>query len=200
METLSFKTAFKYPFNRPIGMLNILWVLVPIFGWFALGGYGVVIIRGFLRGEFKELPLFDFTPHMKLGFDLFVKYLPFVIAYAIVVGVLDRMDSAIVSFAIFLVQVFILPIMVVHYINKGTVASSFEFRVARAVFDNLGDYLIALFKTILLSLVFVVMYVVLVGFPANAFTNNIFLTDFYRRNVKEGEDDMVVVPIVEEKA
>ena len=60
MAIIDFKTAFYYPFNRPIGLLNILWVLLPIIGWFALFGYTIVIIKHFIKGDFKELPEFGF--------------------------------------------------------------------------------------------------------------------------------------------
>ena len=127
MKNLTFGEAFKYPFNRWKGMLNILWVLLPIFGWFALGGYGVIL-------------------------------------------------SLVVS-------LFVLPIVMVHFMVKQTVQSSFDFQVSKAVFNNLGDYVFVLVKTIGLSIVFVLLMIVLVGIPGNAFTKHIFLADFYRRNV-----------------
>jgi hypothetical protein len=42
----------------------------------------------------------------------------------------------------------------------------------------------AILKSILLSLIFLVMIIILVGIPAGTFTKNIFLADFYRRRVK----------------
>ncbi len=41
MEAIDFESAFRYPFNRAVRLLNILWVFVPIIGWFALFGYGI---------------------------------------------------------------------------------------------------------------------------------------------------------------
>ena len=38
---ITFEKAFKFPFNRPEGLLNILWVLLPIIGWLALFGYNM---------------------------------------------------------------------------------------------------------------------------------------------------------------
>jgi len=40
-RVLSFGDAFSYSFNRWKGLLNALWIFLPIFGWFALGGYSV---------------------------------------------------------------------------------------------------------------------------------------------------------------
>ncbi|MFH0857893.1 MAG: hypothetical protein V1848_04055, partial [Candidatus Magasanikbacteria bacterium] len=59
-QPLDFKVGFKYPFNRAKGMLNIFWIFLPIVGWFALGGYTVRIVQGFIRGEYKELPTMKF--------------------------------------------------------------------------------------------------------------------------------------------
>ena len=68
MTKLDFKTAFKYPFNRAKGMLNILWMFLPIIGWFALGAYSIIIVKEFSKGEFKQLPIFNFGSDLKLGF------------------------------------------------------------------------------------------------------------------------------------
>ena len=50
---LSFGDAFKYPFNKWTRMFNILWFLLPIFGWLALGGYGIRIMQEFVKGNYK---------------------------------------------------------------------------------------------------------------------------------------------------
>ena len=81
MGKLDFKTAFKYSFNRAKGMWNILWMLLPVVGWFALGGYSVRIVQEFSQGKFKQLPIFEFRNDMKLGFFMFIKAIPFVVVY-----------------------------------------------------------------------------------------------------------------------
>ena len=58
MDALDFKTAFMYPFHRAVWLLNILWVFLPIFGWFALMGYGVRLMQDFTKGSFEALPEF----------------------------------------------------------------------------------------------------------------------------------------------
>ncbi len=80
-EELDFKTAFGYPFRRATGLLNILWVLLPIIGWFALGGCGIRIVKHFIKGDFNELPLFNFSEDLSLGFFMFIKAIPFAIVY-----------------------------------------------------------------------------------------------------------------------
>ncbi len=75
-------------------------------------------------------------------------------------------------------------ITLVHFFNKETVGSLFKLDIVAPVFTNLGDYIVALLKTIGLSIVFMILSIVLVGIPANQFTKNIFLADFYRRKIK----------------
>ncbi len=190
MKTLDFKTAFKYPFNRATGMWNILWVLVPIFGWFALGGYGVRIVQEFSKGHFKELPTMKFGDDLVLGFMMFLKALPFMLVYGIFLGVLSEtismlnMPEWLVAVADVVIGIFALPVLAINFFNKETVGSFFEFRVVKPVFEHFCDYIMAMLKSILLGIIFMLMWIVLVGLPAGAFTKNIFLADFYRRRVK----------------
>jgi hypothetical protein len=71
----------------------------------------------------------------------------------------------------------------INFSNKETIESFFEFKILKQVFDNLGEYIIAMLKNILLGIVFLIMWVILVGIPAGSFTQNMFLADFYRRKV-----------------
>jgi hypothetical protein len=190
METLDFKTvldfkiAFKYPFNRAKGMWNILWMLLPIIGWFALMGYGIRIVKEFIKGEFKQLPVFNFSSDLELGFMMFVKAIPFMIAYMMILGILGKIDSRMAGLANFFLGLFVAPILAINFFNKETVGSFFEFRILKSVFNNLGDYIVAILKSIALAIIFFIMWIVLVGIPAGIFTKNIFLADFYRRWVK----------------
>ena len=183
-NALDFKTAFKYPFNRAKGMFNILWILLPIIGWFALGGYVVRIIKEFSQGKFKNLPTMKFGDDLKLGFFMFLKAIPFWLAVTIPLGILAAINPTIEAIIETLLALIIFPILVINFMNKQTVASFFEFRTLKPVLDNFGDYFKALLKEISLAIIFVLMWVVLVGFPAGVFTKNIFLADFYRRKVK----------------
>ncbi len=185
MGKLDFKTAFKYPFNRMKGLLNILWILLPIFGWFALGGYGVRIIQEFSKGKFKKLPVLKFGSDMKLGFFMFLKSIPFVLAYIVILIFAERVGGPwTAGLTRILVELFVIPILTINFVNKMTVGSFFEFGILKSVFNNLGDYIITILKSILLFLVYLVMVIILVGIPAMSFTQNIFLADFYRRRIK----------------
>jgi len=190
MAKLDFKKAFKYPFNRPKGLLNILWILLPIIGWFALGGYSIRIVQEFCKGKFKKLPKFKFGNDLKLGFFMFLKALPFIIVYAIFISVLSSvievlgLHGGVLSLVDLFLQLLIVPMLVINFFVKQTIESFFEFKIIKFVFTNFSDYLVALGQTILLGIIFLILTIVLVGIPAGAFTKNMFLADFYRRRVK----------------
>lgn len=183
MKAVEFKSGFKYPFNRAAGLLNILWFFLPIFGWFALFGYSITIVKHFIKGDFKELPKFNFGKNLSLGFFMFFKSIPFIIAITfvyIIVGLIPFLGFLGTSF----IALFIVPILMINFFNKETVESYFELKKVSAVFDNLGEYIIVVLKTIALKVIFFIMILLLVGIPAGAFSKNIFLADFYRRYVK----------------
>jgi len=184
MESLSFEKAFKYPFNRLKGMLNALWILLPIFGWFALTGYTVRIVNEFLEGKFEQLPTMQFGADMKLGFVMFLKALPFVIVYMAVTGVVGIISQDLSQIVNFLFSCFIIPLLGVNFMKKQTVESYFEFGVLTAMKENLGDYIVMILKTYALVIIFGLLIIVLIGFPALMFTSSIFVADFYRRYVK----------------
>lgn len=184
MEKLNFETAFKYPFNRPVGMLNILWVLIPIFGWFLLMGYGIRITKEFMVGKFKELPKVDPMEDFFFGFTMFVKMLPFIIVYGTILISLSLINENLGSVVNFLLGLLGLPMLIMNFFKKETIESSFDFKVFKPVFENYVEYLKALLFSILLGIVWVFLMLVLVGIPANAFTKNMYMADFYRRFVK----------------
>jgi hypothetical protein len=181
---LDFSTAFHYPFNRWKGLLNILWIFLPIFGWFALFGYGVRIIQEFTAGKFKKLPTMSFGDDMKLGFFMFLKAIPFILLITIVLGALYVVSPALESVIEIILSILVFPMLGIHFANKQTVGALFEFRIVNEVFSNLGDYLFAFLKEIGLAIVFLIMSIILIGIPASMFTQNIFFADFYRRRIK----------------
>lgn len=180
---LTFREAFTYPFNRFVGLFNILWILVPIFGWFALGGYKVRITQQFIKGQYKQLPEMHFVDDMILGAKMFFKIIPLILAVAIFAGVLQILGP-IGTIAVILLEILVLPVLILNFMKNETVASSFELGKARAVFQNLWEYVVALFMDIVLALVFVLLTIVLVGFPAGVFTKGMYIANFYNRFVK----------------
>lgn len=183
-KELDLSAAFKYPFNRATGMWNILWVLVPIFGWLALAGYNIRIIREFSKGKFKQLPVMEFDGDFKLGFFMFLKAIPFIIVCAALITVPYFMSHWLGVFFEVFMALLVFPILAINFFNKGTVESFFELKVLNAVFDNFSDYLVVLLKSVVLGIIFIFLILVLVGIPAGTFTKNIFLADFYRRQIR----------------
>ena len=159
---LNFGDAFSYSFKRAKGLLNILWMFLPIFGWFALGGYSIRIIKEFCDGRFKQLPVMKFSSDMKFGFFMFLKAIPFVLAYIVVVSILDAISRPLGGIVEFILVIFALPMLSVNFMKKETIESFFEFEVLRAVTENFKDYLIVIWKSILLALAFIAMMIILV--------------------------------------
>jgi len=116
--------------------------------------------------------------------------LPFLIAYALVMEILRNLTGAhpeepsLIDFVDMLIAIFCFPMLFMNFLRKESIESLFEFRVLRPVVDNLGDYLMALLKSLGLLVIFLLMSIVLIGIPALAFTKNLFIADFYRRHVK----------------
>ncbi len=183
MPALTFDAAFKYPFNRAKGMWNFLLIFLPIIGWFALSGYNIRIVKEFSNGKFKKLPKLNFNKDLKLGFFMFLKSLPFLLVYIAVIFLISLI-SPFLRILTIPFELIAIPILYVHFFNNETMESLFEFKILKPIFNHLGEYLVILLKSIALSLIFFVMWIVLVGFPAGMFTERIFIADFYRRYIK----------------
>jgi hypothetical protein len=187
VANLDFTKAFMYPFRRWRGMLNVLWVLVPIYGWFLLIGYRVRIVAEFAQGKYERLPRIAHSEDFVLGWKMFWKAVPAVlvlIAGALLVGIFERRANEVLVAVYVVLVLLVVPMLAVNFAKKRTVASTFEFDLLRVVFGNFLDYVISLLKEIALALLFLVMCLILVGIPALMFTKNMFVADFYRRHVK----------------
>lgn len=171
--------GLKYPWGKASRQWNILWVLIPIFGWFALIGYFKKIIQELVKGNTKTLPAFGgFWKNFTEGLMAFV----FLIPTIVILSVLNAIPVA-GNAAAFIIQLFILPWLVINFLVKGDFASLWEVKKAFfKVFNNAVDYLWALLKQIVYWVVYGVLSIVLVGIPGYAFGPYYFLADFYRRN------------------
>lgn len=179
MKPLDFEAGFKYPFRRFTGLFNLLWFFLPIIGWLALYGYSIRIVKHFIKGDFKELPEFKFGKSLNLGFFMLIKFIPFWVVYMTLLSAMKEISFGFLGS--FFLAIFVVPILTINFFNKETVGSCFEFKKLNMVFDNMGDYIIAMLKSFALCIIFVLMIIILVGLPALAFTKNIFIADFYRR-------------------
>ena len=177
-----FGQAFTYPFRKFSRIFNILWLLVPIVGLFALYGYVVWITQKFIRGEYRQLPKFHFGKNLKLGFFMFLKGIPFSVAFTVILMLLGYL-GAVGTIITVILSLFVYPMLIMNFMQHETVAAPFNIKAIKPVFTHIGDYLISILKTIALYLIFLVMCFILIGIPALYFTPGIFLADFYRRKV-----------------
>ncbi len=183
MENLDFGQAFKYPFNKWKRLFYILWGLIPIIGWFAIMGYQIRLVKEWTQGKFEHLPEFDLGGDLKLGFVMFIKFLPMLVAIMVASWLFGKAGN--IGTLLFVVLAALtLPMLIVNFYREETVGSLFDFEKIAPVFNNLGDYIVTLIKEIALAIIFGILSIILVGIPGRAFTMNIFLADFYRRNVE----------------
>lgn len=185
---LDFNTAAQYPFKKPSRLCYILYFFIPIFGWFALGGLKIRIIQEFCKGKYKQVPQMSFWSDCKKGAVMFLKMIPFMILYMITIFVLTvsiPLEQSMGWLVLYLLtriilEGIILPMLIINFFVKEKMDALFEFEVVPKVFANIKYYVAALFMEIMLSIVFLVLSIVLVGIPAGLFTKNIFLARFYK--------------------
>jgi hypothetical protein len=188
IETIRFSEAFKYPFKTPKRLLYILLLIVPIIGWFALFGYIIRIINEFTEGRYEGLIKLDFMEDLKLGFAVFLKALPFYIVYSVLLYAATYVNEIFGDLISLLLGVFVIPMLYVNFARKQTIGALFEFGVLKVVRHNLGEYLTTVLKQYALNVVYIILFLVLVGLPAIMFTNTIFFANFYGRLVEKRED------------
>lgn len=182
IETISFIDAFKYPYKIPIRILYVLLLIIPILGWLILFGYITRLVNEFIDGNYEGLIKLELIEDLKLGFVMFLKALPFYIIYAVIIIAAIRINETLG--ALFqLLAYLILPILVVNFFRKQTIGSFFEFDVLNIARDNLGEYITALIKQLILTIIFAFLSFILIGIPGLYFTSSIFIANFYGRYI-----------------
>ncbi|WP_235284314.1 DUF4013 domain-containing protein [Methanosarcina sp. 1.H.A.2.2] len=146
IETITFSEAVKYPFKVPQRLLYILLLFIPIIGWLALFGYVVRLVNEFIEGRYEGLIKLDFMEDLKLGFMVFLKSLPFYIAYTVVLFATMYVNETLGNIVNLLLGFFVIPMLAVNFFRKQTVESFFEFDILNVVRDNLGEYIITVLK------------------------------------------------------
>ncbi len=171
--------GLKYPWVHAKRLWNILWVLLPIFGWLALLGYVKRIVNALVKGDKAGLPEFGpFGSNMTEGFWVFVKMLPLMIVVMVV-----QMVPFVGPLAYFFLALFFVPYLTMHFLVRGDFAATFDYNaVIEHVFGNLKDYAVALLKSIVYYVVYFVLSFVLVGIPCLTFGSYFFLAEFYAKN------------------
>lgn len=184
IETISFSDALKFPFKTPVRLLYVLWLIIPILGWLVLFGYVVRLINEFIDGNYEGLIKLEFVDDLKLGAGMFVKALPFYVLYFIVLSAVIYLNDALGTL-IQLLAIFIVPLLAVNFFRKQTISSFFEFDVLNVAKDNLGEYITTVIKQIILSIIFAILSIIIIGIPAFYFTSSIFIANFYGKFIAQ---------------
>ncbi len=184
IETLSLSDALKYPFKMPTRLLYALLLFIPILGPLTIYGYVVRLVNEFVDGKYEGPIKLDIIEDLKLGIFTFLKAIPFIIACVIVVFGASYVSSTL-GFISILLALFVIPILMVNFFRKQTIGSFFEFSILNVIKDNIGDYVIALLKQYVLTIVFLILSFILIGIPALYFTNSIFIADFYGNYIEQ---------------
>ncbi|MFT4304740.1 MAG: DUF4013 domain-containing protein [Candidatus Woesearchaeota archaeon] len=177
MSSVSFGEGLKYPWKKPSRLWNILWILIPILGLFAIYGYIRKIILELSKGNKNELPEFgDFWENLKIGFMLFVYYIP-----TIIVLLLISYIPFIGNLLYFLLAFFLLPWLLINLYVKNEFMAIWEIEKAfNAVKNRFLDYLVAMIKTIGFGIIYGLASLVLIGIPCYMFGFTYYLVDFYK--------------------
>ena len=170
--------GLKYPWNKAGILWNILWMLIPIFGWFAIIGYVRNITVGLVKGKRKELPAFGkFWDNFLMGLKLFIYLIPTIIVLMVISAI--PMVGSILQL---LVAIFLLPWLMINLFVKDEFGALWELKKAfNMVFDNARDYILAYLKTLVFSLIYGIASMVLIGIPCSVFGKYYFLTEFYSK-------------------
>ncbi|MDP3918503.1 MAG: DUF4013 domain-containing protein [Nanoarchaeota archaeon] len=176
--SLSIEAGLKYPWGKAKRLWNILWVLIPVFGWFALIGYVRNIVLSIVKGNTKELPEFGkFWDNFFMGLKLFIFLIPLM-----VVIMLLNIVPFVGAFLAFFAQVLVLPYIIIHLFVTDKFESTFDYnRWWRVVGGNFTEYLVAFLKTLVYAIVYGLLSFVLIGIPCYAFGMNIYIAEFYAK-------------------
>ena len=86
MTYLSIKKGLQYPWKNRRRLWNILWLLIPLLGGFALSGYVKKIVKSMVTSPTDGLPEFgSFWDNLVLGLKIFLYFIPtYVVLYSII--------------------------------------------------------------------------------------------------------------------
>ena len=176
IRNITFTDGLRYPWGRPGRLWNILWVLLPIIGWFALAGYGIRIVKSIIKGNHRELPEFgDFWSNCKSGFIFVLRLVPiYIVIYLL------NFVPFVGWIIVLLADLFLIPYLFINMIMKEKVSASFEIHEAwDALMADLGGYIKALVCTILYYIIYGIACIVLVGIPCLSFGAPIYMAVWY---------------------
>ncbi|MDE0243185.1 MAG: DUF4013 domain-containing protein [Candidatus Kaiserbacteria bacterium] len=146
-----FWNAIVYPYRRKQGLLNILWLFIPIVGWLFLIGYVTRIVQSFCEGKVKELPEAKAVDHIGTGFFILIKSLPFTIIYGLVALSLAATPAV---FLVYLFGYVAAPFLGIHFLYHERAGAYFEWGIFRHAYNHAAEYFLAVGKTYLLMAVY----------------------------------------------
>ncbi len=173
--------ALKYPFANFKRLFNYWWILVPIWGWFVVGGYGIRIINELVKGNTIELPAIrPFTGLFKTGFFYFVTWVIIVLVMSLL------MLIPVLGWLVYVYFILIAPILTFQFAESGRIRDGLNFiRASKTIFPNFGRYLLAYVKTVVVMLIFLVASILIitliVTIPAMMFSGNYIFAEFYKQ-------------------
>jgi hypothetical protein len=142
--------AFGFAFKDPNWIKKILiggvLLIIPIFGWFVVGGYSIRVMRNVISGSDLPLPEWDdFGTLFMEGLSAFIIAFVWYIPFAIVAGIFSRVDGFVfqcLSAIVGVVAAVILAAVIPPYAQSGKISDGLQFQVIlNRVMANLGDYL-----------------------------------------------------------
>lgn len=176
LKISSFKQGLKYPWINAKKLWYVLWMLVPIFGWFVLGGYVITIVRNIANNNKNGLPEFGgIWNNFMTGLVFFFKAIPLM-----VVILLINIVPIIGWLVGLLVRIFLYPYLIINLFVKEDFAASFDLKkVWWSVINNMEEYLIAVLKTLGFAVIYGLLSIVLIGIPCYLFGVVYYIAEFY---------------------
>jgi len=182
---VSFGDAFKYPFTNWKKLFYILWILVPIAGFFAYTGYVLKIYESAATKKKKELPEWgSFWENMKKGFIIFV--------IGIIFGIICFIVNMIPLIGIFISWLIsaIKPLFFTNYAVKKEFEAAFDIKlVFGLVKKDIIGFFITWLKSVALTIIWLVITVItlfigsVVTLPAMAYSVAFLWGSYYRETL-----------------
>src|SRR5215212_186394 len=142
--------AFGYTFQDPNWLKKIviggLLLIIPIFGWFVVGGYGIRVMRNVLSGTDLPLPEWDDLGALFMdGLSAFIVTLIWWIPIIIVTAIFDQIGGFVfqcLSFIIGVLGSVVVAAVLPPFAQTGKISDGLQFQaIISRVTANIGDYL-----------------------------------------------------------
>lgn len=172
--------AFKYPFSNMKRFFNFFWIIVPIWGWFVVGGWALRIINEIRNGNSKEVPairpwegLFS-TGFFFIVFSLIISIVMQVLIWIPILGWIGYLYIAIIS-----------PALMMQFAKNVKFGEGLNIvEATKTTFKNFGSWILTLLKVILVTAVFLIASIpvvtLIITLPAMTYAQYLLWADWYR--------------------